>query len=303
MGDHRHPSNVRRSRTTEPVYTILEDEPETTTTPATPPTTQPIRRLATAGALAGVLATAGAASGPLAEDEPLAVTGPIPVARVLDVAPAPDTEIADRLGELAASRATRDAEQAHAAEVQAAADQAEADRRAAEQERAAQEAQEAAEKARRDEEAAARSQAAQEAPRTPGGTTESAPAGAADVNAADAGSAAAIAVQTALAQRGKPYVWGATGPSTFDCSGLVLYAYKAAGISLPRVSRDQATAGVAVSRANIQPGDLVAFYSPVTHIGIYIGNGQVVHAPEPGDVVKVSSIDAFGYIAAIRRVG
>jgi len=114
--------------------------------------------------------------------------------------------------------------------------------------------------------------------------------------------AAQIIVDTAMAQRGKPYVWAASGPNAFDCSGLTSYAYRAAGIDLPRASRLQAQVGRAVSRAELQPGDLVAFYSPVSHIGIYIGNGQMVHAPTSGDMVKVSNIDSMGSITAMRRV-
>jgi cell wall-associated NlpC family hydrolase len=106
--------------------------------------------------------------------------------------------------------------------------------------------------------------------------------------------AAQIAVDTAMAQRGKPYLWAAGGPGSFDCSGLVQYAYAAAGIGLPHSSRMQAGMGRSVSRDQLQPGDLVAFYSPISHIGIYIGNGQMVHAPSSGDVVKVSSIDRMG---------
>ena len=114
--------------------------------------------------------------------------------------------------------------------------------------------------------------------------------------------AAQIAVDTAMAQRGKPYVWAASGPGSFDCSGLVQYAYAAAGIDLPHSSRLQAGMGRAVSRAELQPGDLVAFYSPISHIGIYIGNGQMVHAPSTGDVVKISPIDRIGGIAAMTRI-
>jgi cell wall-associated NlpC family hydrolase len=114
--------------------------------------------------------------------------------------------------------------------------------------------------------------------------------------------AASAAVNAALAQRGKPYVWAAAGPGSFDCSGLVQYAYKAAGVSLPHSSRSQASMGRAVSRGELQPGDLIAFYSPVSHIGIYIGNGQMVHAPTSGDVVKVASIDVMGSITAMRRL-
>jgi len=114
--------------------------------------------------------------------------------------------------------------------------------------------------------------------------------------------AAQIAVDTAMAQRGKPYVWAAAGPGSFDCSGLVEYAYAAAGISLPHSSRLQAGSGQRVSRDQLQPGDLVAFYSPISHIGIYIGNGLMVHAPSTGDVVKVSPIDRIGGISAMTRI-
>ena len=114
--------------------------------------------------------------------------------------------------------------------------------------------------------------------------------------------AAQIAVDTAMAQRGKPYVWAASGPGSFDCSGLVQYAYAAAGIDLPHSSRLQAGMGRPVSRNELQPGDLVAFYSPISHIGIYIGNGQMVHAPSTGDVVKISPIDRIGGIAAMTRI-
>jgi peptidoglycan DL-endopeptidase CwlO len=114
--------------------------------------------------------------------------------------------------------------------------------------------------------------------------------------------AAQSAVDAAMAQRGKPYVWAATGPNAFDCSGLTTFAYRAAGISLPRASRNQAGVGRAVSRAELRPGDLVFFYSPISHVGIYIGNGQMVHAPTSGDVVKVASIDSMGGYSGARRV-
>ncbi|GAA3158213.1 C40 family peptidase [Blastococcus jejuensis] len=114
--------------------------------------------------------------------------------------------------------------------------------------------------------------------------------------------AAQVAVDTAMAQRGKPYVWAASGPRSFDCSGLTAFAYAAAGVRLPHSSRMQAGMGQSVSRAELQPGDLVFFYSPVSHVGIYIGNGQMVHAPTSGDVVKVASIDAMGGYAGARRI-
>jgi cell wall-associated NlpC family hydrolase len=118
-----------------------------------------------------------------------------------------------------------------------------------------------------------------------------------------AGTAAAqTAVDTAMAQRGKPYVWAASGPGSFDCSGLMAYAYAAAGVSLPHSSAMQARLGQAVSRDQLQPGDLVFFYSPVSHVGMYIGNGQMVHAPTSGDVVKVASIDSMGGYNSARRI-
>jgi cell wall-associated NlpC family hydrolase len=106
-----------------------------------------------------------------------------------------------------------------------------------------------------------------------------------------------------MAQQGKPYVWASAGPGSFDCSGLVQYAYAAAGISLSHSSSAQARVGQAVSRDQLQPGDIIAFYSPVSHVGIYIGGGKMVHAPTSGDVVKVVDIDYMGQITAMRRVG
>ncbi|EOD69856.1 NlpC/P60 family protein [Amycolatopsis vancoresmycina] len=102
--------------------------------------------------------------------------------------------------------------------------------------------------------------------------------------------AAQAAVNAALSKLGSAYVWGATGPSTFDCSGLMQWAYKQAGITLPRTSSAQAGFGTPVSRDQLQPGDLVAYYSPVSHIGMYIGDGKMVHAPTSGDVVKISPL-------------
>ncbi|TFV74378.1 NlpC/P60 family protein [Blastococcus sp. CT_GayMR19] len=112
--------------------------------------------------------------------------------------------------------------------------------------------------------------------------------------------AAQVAVDTALAQLGKPYVWGAAGPNGFDCSGLTQYAYGAAGIGLPHSSRMQAGVGALVAHGDLQPGDLVFFYSPISHVGIYIGNGQMVHAPTSGDVVKVTDIGYMPFSGARR---
>ncbi|MEV7981908.1 NlpC/P60 family protein [Streptomyces sp. NPDC086519] len=101
---------------------------------------------------------------------------------------------------------------------------------------------------------------------------------------------AAKAIAFARAQIGKPYVWGATGPGSYDCSGLSQAAWKAAGVSLPRTTYDQVNAGTTVSLADAQPGDLVFFYGDVSHVGIYIGSGMMIHAPKPGAYVREESI-------------
>jgi cell wall-associated NlpC family hydrolase len=112
----------------------------------------------------------------------------------------------------------------------------------------------------------------------------------------------ATAIRTALAQVGKPYVFGAAGPNGFDCSGLTMFAYAAAGISLPHSSSSQSRLGIAVSRSDLQPGDLVYFYSPVSHVGLYIGNGMMVHARTYGQPVAVTTVDMSGYAGARRIV-
>jgi cell wall-associated NlpC family hydrolase len=101
---------------------------------------------------------------------------------------------------------------------------------------------------------------------------------------------AAKALAFARAQVGKPYVWGATGPDSYDCSGLTQAAWKAAGVTLPRVTYDQVNAGTTVSLADAQPGDLVFFYDDISHVGLYIGNGMMIHAPKPGAYVREESI-------------
>ncbi|MGR6966437.1 C40 family peptidase [Geodermatophilus sp. URMC 61] len=128
------------------------------------------------------------------------------------------------------------------------------------------------------------------------------PTAASSAPVAVSGGSLQAVVDRALAQRGKPYVWAASGPGSFDCSGLVQYAFQAAGISLPHSSRMQSQTGTPASRAEARAGDLVAFYSPVSHIGIYLGNGQMVHAPTSGDVVKIASVDAMGATPKFNRV-
>jgi cell wall-associated NlpC family hydrolase len=114
--------------------------------------------------------------------------------------------------------------------------------------------------------------------------------------------ASQVAVDTALAQLGDPYVWGGSGPDVFDCSGLTMYAYAAAGVYLPHSSNMQSTLGTAVSYYDLQPGDLVFFYSPVSHVAMYIGNGQIVTAPHTGDVVKITELAYMPEYAGARRI-
>lgn len=108
-------------------------------------------------------------------------------------------------------------------------------------------------------------------------------------------------LRTARSFLGTPYVYGGSSPSTgFDCSGLTQYAFRSAGLSIPRVSSQQARAGVAVPYSQLRAGDLVAFNSPVSHVGIYLGNGTFIHAPRTGDVVKITRLSAMK-LTAIRR--
>ncbi len=113
-------------------------------------------------------------------------------------------------------------------------------------------------------------------------------------------SAAQKAVQVALAQQGDPYSWGAAGPDAFDCSGLTMYAWAAAGVSLPHSSSSQYGVGMHISRSQVRAGDLVFFYSPIHHVGIAISNTEMVHAPTWGEVVQVASIDSSPYVGATR---
>jgi peptidoglycan DL-endopeptidase CwlO len=112
--------------------------------------------------------------------------------------------------------------------------------------------------------------------------------------------AAGEAIATALAQVGDRYEHAAMGPDAFDCSGLTSYAYAAAGISLPHSSRAQSQLGTQVSRAELQAGDLVFFYTPISHVGLYIGNGMMVHARTYGSPVAVTSVDQRGFRFGVR---
>ncbi|MFF2730083.1 NlpC/P60 family protein [Streptomyces sp. NPDC058008] len=104
----------------------------------------------------------------------------------------------------------------------------------------------------------------------------------------------------ARAQIGKPYVWGATGPSSYDCSGLTQAAWKAAGVSLPRTTWDQVEVGTRVATADLRPGDLVFFYDDISHVGIYKGDGMMIHAPKPGANVREESIYYMPIYGSVR---
>jgi len=110
---------------------------------------------------------------------------------------------------------------------------------------------------------------------------------------------AATALQVAMAQVGKPYVWAGSGPATYDCSGLTMYAWRAAGVSLPHSAAGQYGMLPHVSRSQLQPGDLVFFGSPIHHVGMYVGNGMMVDAPETGEDVQVEPIMS-DYVGAAR---
>lgn len=108
------------------------------------------------------------------------------------------------------------------------------------------------------------------------------------------------AVSAALSKLGSPYGWGAAGPSQFDCSGLMYWAYQQQGKSIPRTSQAQLAGGTPVSRSELQPGDIVGYYPGVTHVGMYIGNGQLVHASDYGIPVQVVSVDSMPWAGAAR---
>jgi cell wall-associated NlpC family hydrolase len=111
---------------------------------------------------------------------------------------------------------------------------------------------------------------------------------------------AAAAVNYALAQVGDAYVYGATGPSAFDCSGLTMMAWAQAGVGLPHSSRAQMGSGSPVSSSSLKPGDLVFYYQPVSHVGIYIGGGRIVHAANPSTGVTVAGVFSMPFSGAVR---
>lgn len=118
--------------------------------------------------------------------------------------------------------------------------------------------------------------------------------------AASVSASASSAVSYAMAQVGKSYVWGASGPDSFDCSGLTMAAWATQGVSLPHNSGAQYAAGTPVSESELQPGDLVFYYSPISHVGLYVGDGQVVNALNPGSGVQVSGLHDMPFSGAVR---
>jgi cell wall-associated NlpC family hydrolase len=111
---------------------------------------------------------------------------------------------------------------------------------------------------------------------------------------------ASAAVSYAMAQVGDAYVYGAAGPSAFDCSGLTMMAWAQAGVALPHSSSAQYGSGPHVAAADLRPGDLVFYYSPISHVAMYIGNGLIVHAANPGAGVRVAELYSMPYVGAVR---
>jgi cell wall-associated NlpC family hydrolase len=110
----------------------------------------------------------------------------------------------------------------------------------------------------------------------------------------------AQALQAAISRLGYPYIWGAAGPTSFDCSGLVMWAYQQVGISLPHFTVSQYNSGVHVSRNDLEPGDLIFFFANISHVGMYIGNGMMIDAPNFGEDVKVEPVYWSAFVGAVR---
>jgi len=111
---------------------------------------------------------------------------------------------------------------------------------------------------------------------------------------------AAAAVDFAMAQVGDAYVYGAAGPDAWDCSGLTMMAWAQAGVALPHSSSAQYSSGPHIAESELMPGDLVFYYQPISHVGMYIGNGMIVNAENPSAGVKVTSLHAMPYVGAVR---
>ncbi len=110
----------------------------------------------------------------------------------------------------------------------------------------------------------------------------------------------ATVLSFACSQLGKPYVWGAAGPNAYDCSGFTMASWAQVGVGLPHSSRSQAGAGTSVSRSELRAGDLVFSFSPISHVGIYLGGGRMIAAPSAGDVVKIQSLEYLPFTAGTR---
>ncbi|GAA2633215.1 C40 family peptidase [Streptomyces axinellae] len=125
-------------------------------------------------------------------------------------------------------------------------------------------------------------------------------AGTPDASGSSYAAKAQKVIAFAKKQLGKPYVWGATGPNSYDCSGLTQDAWKAGGVSLPRTTWDQVKVGTKVAKSAMKPGDLIFFYDDVSHVGIYVGDGQMIHAPKPGAKIRYESVDYMPFHSAVR---
>ncbi|MDX3852223.1 NlpC/P60 family protein [Streptomyces sp. AK02-01A] len=159
---------------------------------------------------------------------------------------------------------------------------------------------------RKEDEARRKAEARAEAEERAKAETErqaQAPSAGTGTGSAGSGSYSAKAAKVlafARSQIGKPYVWGATGPSSYDCSGLTQAAWKEAGVELPRTTWDQVKAGSRVATEDLLPGDLVFFYDDISHVGIYIGDGMMIHAPKPGASVREESIYYMPIYGSVR---
>ncbi|HWG93550.1 MAG TPA: NlpC/P60 family protein [Mycobacteriales bacterium] len=127
-----------------------------------------------------------------------------------------------------------------------------------------------------------------------------APARAQETYDGPASGRARTAIEEGYRHLGKPYQWGGNGPDSFDCSGFTSWVWRAAGVSLPRTSRDQYAQGRKVARADVQPGDLLFFGSPIHHVGVYVGDGQMINAPQSGGRVRVQAAFRSDYVGAVR---
>jgi len=121
-----------------------------------------------------------------------------------------------------------------------------------------------------------------------------------DITIPTANTVGAQALAAALSRRGDPYVWGAAGPGAFDCSGLVVWAFAQEGVTLPHYTGDLWNSGVHIPRADLEPGDLVFFFPDISHVGIYLGDGLMIDAPDFGETVRVEPVYWAYYVGAVR---